>query len=131
MTVQFRVEHQSDIGLVLFPFRRPLLIRYLSAFVDAPAGWPSPDRAELENRRRSAALAFQVPVCRVEGLPDAAQVRLAVRETPYLGLQLVRAECGLPGRRLSRRRCGGEQNDEREFQRISHRIDLLSVSLQR
>src|SRR5207247_6769746 len=66
------------------------------------------------------------PVRGVEGLPDAAQVRLAVRQTSYLGLQLVRAECSLPGRRLSRRGCDGEPNEERESQRISHRIVSLA-----
>src|SRR5213593_2242942 len=126
MTFQFRIELQAVLVVFLFLFRGPLLIRNPSAFDDAQAWRRCADRAELENRRRSAALAFEVPVCRVEGLPDAAQVRLAVRETSYLGLQLVRAECGLPGRRLSRRRCDGEQNDEREFQRISHRIVSLA-----
>ena len=90
----FRIQ-VHPIGEVFFLLLERLgLVRNRTAFNDAKPGSNGEFRAELPEWAGSRSMAFDVPICRVHGLPDTVQVWFAI----------LCARCSIGGR-LSGRRC--------------------------
>src|SRR4029077_2926686 len=125
----FRIQ-AHPILTILFSFRQgPCLVWNPAAIDDAQSWRNRADGAELESllRRRPAALAFKIPIRRIQDLPNTIKVRFAITHSRYW----------IPARlRLSRSRCDGEQNNseyrsretqQRVSKRTLHRIELLQI----
>src|SRR5687767_9602987 len=86
VTPDFRIQLRPIFPVFFAPGESLGLVRNPALDDDASAWRDGGDGPQLEAflRRRAAALTLEIPVRRVHGLPDAAQVRLAVRHPGQL-----------------------------------------------
>ena len=126
ITLDRRVTSQSV--LVVFSSRRPRVgrVRNLVTHYNSESTRDRGKCTQIPHHTCSRCVWFDVPVCRVQHLPDSVQIRLAIRS---LRRAILRCLCGEGGQAGPKACC--EENcgsgDRHDYEPVSHRELVLRL----